>query len=55
MCVEAGQSDEMNHINVEWEIDTLQQLERNFPMSIAIAFEHDTNAKKKSLKWSILI
>jgi len=42
-------SGEMNPTNVEWEIDTLQQLERNCPMSIAIAFEHVTNAKKKSL------
>jgi len=42
-------SGEMNPRNVEWEINTLQQLERSCPMSIAIAFEHVTNAKKKSL------
>ena len=39
----------MNPSNVEWEIETLQQLERNCPMSIAIAFEHVTTAKRKSL------
>ena len=49
MCLEARQSGEMNPRNVEWEIDTLQQLEGNCPMSIAIAFEHVKNSKKKSL------
>ena len=49
MCLETRQSGEMNPINVEWEIDTLQQLDQNCAMSIANVFEHDTNAKKKSL------
>ena len=49
MYFQARESGEMNPRNVEWEISTLQQLERSCPMSIAIAFEHVTNAKKKSL------
>ena len=49
-CIKAHQSGKMNPTNVEWEIDTLQKLEGNCPMSIAMAFEHITNAKKKSLK-----
>ena len=39
----------MNPGNVDWEIKTLQQLEQNCPMSIAIAFEHVTKSKTKSL------
>ena len=49
MYFQARESGEMNPRNVEWEINTLQQLERSCPMSIAIAFEHVANAKEKSL------